>query len=362
MILNRLYYSLKPLIPRSVQIFLRRQLITRKRKLYSHVWPINPAAGKPPDGWPGWPEHKKFALVLTHDVDTACGQGKSLQLMEIEKTLGFSSSFYFVPERYEVSHEIRKNLTSNGFEVGVHGLKHDGKLYASKKIFQERAIRIDHYLKEWKSVGFRSPSMHHNLNWLHELNIEHDASTFDNCPFEPQSDGVGTIFPFAVFKKPADDPGSPHSVPSTQQSAMSYELPSFPASSPRSISTEQRSEFNWGQHPSFYVELPYTLPQDHILFIIMREENIDIWKQKLDWIAEKGGMALMLTHPDYMNFGGMRFGIEEYPGEYYEEFLKYIKSKYRGQYWHALPKDIAQFWVSKMLKPRSQLSGARDKL
>jgi hypothetical protein len=53
-------------------------------------------------------------------------------------------------------------------------------------------------------------------------------------------------------------------------------------------------------------------------------------------------MALLNTHPDYMNFDG-KPGIEEYPASYYEEFLDYIKSKYEGLYWHALPKDIARF-------------------
>ena len=32
---------------------------------------------------------------------------------------------------------------------------------------------------------------------------------------------------------------------------------------------------------------------------------------------------------------------------YYEEFLEYIKSKYEGQYWHALPRDVARFWAGK---------------
>ena len=45
----------------------------------------------------------------------------------------------------------------------------------------------------------------------------------------------------------------------------------------------------------------------------MKEKNIDIWKQKLDWIAENGGMALVNAHPDYMNFDGGKLGIEEYP-------------------------------------------------
>jgi len=36
----------------------------------------------------------------------------------------------------------------------------------------------------------------------------------------------------------------------------------------------------------------------------MQEKNIDIWKRKLEWVAENGGMPLVNTHPDYMNFDG----------------------------------------------------------
>ncbi|MEE9612162.1 MAG: hypothetical protein V3W19_12975, partial [Desulfatiglandales bacterium] len=93
-----------------------------------------------------------------------------------------------------------------------------------------------------------------------------------------------------------------------------------------------------------YVELPYTLPQDFTLFILMKEKNIDIWKKKLDWIAEKGGMALFTSHPDYMNYRNSRQYIDEYPVEYYIEFLSYVKERYKDQYWHVLPKDMASFW------------------
>jgi len=230
--------------------------------------------------------------------------------MSLEKQIGFCSSFNFVPERYNVLPEVRRMLTTNGFEVGVHGLNHDGKLYQSRKIFQERAYKINSYLRDWNAVGFRSPSSHHNLEWIHDLNIEYDASTFDTDPFEPQPDGMHTIFPFWVCRNSAQEG---------------------------------------------YVELPYTLPQDFTLFILMREKNIDIWRQKLDWIAEKGGMALMITHPDYMNFDGNKLELEEFPVDYYSEFLNYIKTKYDGQYWHALPKEIASFCKSLLLRHNQSL-------
>jgi hypothetical protein len=298
MLVNKLYYRLKPLIPRRAQIWLRSYIALRKRSKYLDVWPILKQDGAPPHDWPGWPENKKFALVLTHDVDTAKGQEKCYDLMKLEKDIGFKSSFNFVPERYRVSSKLRHDLTGNGFEVGVHGLYHDGKLYESRKIFQTRAVKINYYLREWGSVGFRSPAMHHNLKWLHHLNIVYDSSTFDTDPFQPQPDGVETLFPFSI------------------------------------VATASRKR---------YIELPTTLPQDFVLFILLKEIKIDTWKSKLDWIFKNGGMALLNTHPDYMNFGTEKGGFEEYPVQYYVDFLHYVKKKYGGHYWHALPKEAASF-------------------
>jgi peptidoglycan/xylan/chitin deacetylase (PgdA/CDA1 family) len=225
--------------------------------------------------------------------------------MQLERDYGFRSSFNFVPERYDVSTELRETLIKHGFEVGVHGLNHDGKLYNSKAIFQERAVCINKYLKEWESVGFRSPAMHHNLEWIHDLDIEYDSSTFDTDPFEPQSDGMGTIFPFWVSN---------------------------------------------GFSDKGYVELPYTLAQDFTLFVLMKEKTIDIWKQTLDWIVKHGGMALLNTHPDYMKFREGSCKIEEYPIEFYEELLDYVKGKYESQYWNPLPKEMSRFWRENLVE------------
>ncbi len=292
-----MFYILKPIIPRSVQIFLRRKLVERQKEKYKNVWPILEKAGEKPDGWSGWADNKKFAVVFTHDVESQAGHDKCIKLMELEKELGFCSSFNFVPERYNVLESVRNELTSNGFEVGVHGLNHDGKLFSNENVFSERAKKINRYIKEWNSVGFRAPAMHHNLEWIHRLNIEYDLSTFDTDPFEPQSDGVGTIFPFIVEDE-----------------------------------KKQNS----------YVELPYTLVQDFTLFILMQEKNINVWKNKINWIAEKGGMVLVNVHPDYVNFDN-EDTAEEFPVELYINLLKYIKDKYSGIYWHSLPKDVAKF-------------------
>jgi len=299
-------------------------VIRRKRKLYEHVWPIDEKAGKAPEGWTGWPNGKRFALVLMHDVDTEKGHEKCLQLMELDEKMGFRSSFNFVPERYHVSSEVRRILIEKDFEVGVHGLRHDGKLFSSRETFQEQAVRINHYLNDWRSVGFVSPSMHRNLDWIHDLNIEYDASTFDTDPFEPQPDGMGRIFPFWV--------------PATRNP-----LPEFGCSDAGTRNSKPETVLRNG-----FIELPYTLPQDFTLFVIMNEKNIDIWKKKLDWIAQHGGMALWITHPDYMSFNGKKPALAEYSVGYYEEFLGYIRSRYKDKYWNALPREMARFWAKEI--------------
>ena len=88
----------------------------RRREKVSSVWPILEKAGEKPTKWRGWPDEKQFALVLTHDVEFAKGQEKCIELMNIEKSLGFKSSFNFVPLRYEISPIILEELVKQGFE------------------------------------------------------------------------------------------------------------------------------------------------------------------------------------------------------------------------------------------------------
>jgi hypothetical protein len=55
---------------------------------------------------------------------------------------GFCSSFNFIPEgEYKVPSELRDELVMNGFEVGIHDLKHDGRLFLSRRDFSHKALR-----------------------------------------------------------------------------------------------------------------------------------------------------------------------------------------------------------------------------
>lgn len=312
MLRNKLYYRIKPLLPYNVRMVLRRSLAALQRARAQDAWPVMPGSDKPPANWRGWPEGKRFALVLTHDVESTIGQAKCLRLMELEAGLGFRSSFNFVPEgQYGVCPDIRRQLQRNGFEIGVHDLHHDGKLFHSREEFSKKARRINRHLREWDSVGFRSGYMFHMLDWMHDLDVDYDSSTFDTDPFEPQPDGVGTVFPFWVPRPPE---------------AVRRRRPTYR---------------NGGQDG--YVELPYTLPQDSTLFRVFGERTADIWYAKLDWLAKCGGMALLDIHPDYVSFDDT-LGPGEFPIRLYREFLEYVLARYQGQFWNALPREVAS-WV-----------------
>jgi peptidoglycan/xylan/chitin deacetylase (PgdA/CDA1 family) len=285
-------------MPEALRLGLRRiqaRGIVHKSK---DAWPILKSAGVTPANWSGWPNGKQFALVLTHDVESQLGVNRCRSVMEVELEFGMRSSFNFIPEgSYATPKALRDELVNNGFEVGIHDLHHDGKLYLNRSAFTENARKINDYLRDWGAVGFRSGFMHHNFEWLHDLNVTYDASSFDTDPLEPQPDGVNTIFPFWV----SDGKGGG------------------------------------------YVELPYTLPQDSTLYRLLEEQSIDIWKAKLDWLVERGGMALLNLHPDYAEFGNFqRRG--EYPHTAYIDFLEYVKANYTGAYWQPLPRELAAFY------------------
>lgn len=325
---NRLYYGIKPLVPWSVRMGIRRWFARRKLRHVADVWPIYPGSEKPPAGWPGWPDGKQFAFVLTHDVEGPEGLNKVRQLAELEMSLGFRSCFNFIPEgSYRVPAELRHWLTSHGFEVGVHDLKHDGRLFSNRQEFARCAPRINAHLQEWGAAGFRAGFMRHNLDWLQDLNVAYDTSTFDTDPFEPQPHGQNTIFPFWVLNPNLNPNPTPNSELGTRNS--------FP--SPLSPVT---------RHPSLsrgYVELPYTLPQDSTLFLLLRETSPAVWLKKLDWIAQHGGMALLDTHPDYMCFNGEPSSARTYPAEHYAELLRHVREHHASRFWRVLPREVSSF-------------------
>jgi hypothetical protein len=295
-----LYYTLRPFVPRWAQIAARRWRAGRLVQQNQHCWPTWKAAGVQPPSWPGWPGGKRFALVLTHDVETGVGVSRCEALASLEKNRGFRSAFAFVPLRYQTPERLRRILVDEGFEIMVHGLYHDGKDFRDRQTFEKRRGPMNDFLRSWETRGFATPSMLHDLSWISELDVDYAISTYDIDPFEVQSCQFGRIFPFWV-----QPPG--------------------------------------GERDGF-VELPYTLPQDFTMFVLLREKSNAIWRQKLDWIADKGGMALIKTHPDYMSFDASDKQADRYPVDLYTDFLDYVRERYGNEVWLARPSEAARFW------------------
>ncbi len=232
---------------------------------------------------PLWPCGNRFALVLTHDVETHIGRDFVREVVALEERYGFRSSFNFVPELYPVDTRLLSELRERGFEIGVHGLRHDGHLFSSRAVFERSAKRINHYMHERGSVGFRAPFTHRNPVWMQALEIEYDSSFPDTDPYEPIAGGSMSIWPFFMGR---------------------------------------------------FIELPYTLMMDHTLMLILREGTPRLWLEKVQFIKQHRGMALLNTHPDYLRIGA-NLSI-------YEAFLAEV-SRLPGR-WDALPREVARWW------------------
>ncbi len=298
-LINRIFYHIKPVIPRFLQIYLRQQYARNiQSKVIFPKWPVEKILIDLIRGhfsedsfWEQiqiWPKNYRFAFCITHDVETQIGFDRIYRFIELEKKYGFRSSWNLVPEkRYQIDFAYVKEIKKDGFEIGVHGLNHDGKLFQSYEIFMSRVPKINEYIQNWGAKGFRSPATHRNWQWMQQLNILYDSSYPDTDIYEPQPGGCCSIWPFMMGK---------------------------------------------------FVELPYTLPMDHTLFVILKQKNIHIWKQKVSFLKKFQGLALINIHPDYM-YKPPYF-------EHYEKFLDFMSGQ--KDMWHSLPKQIASYTREKI--------------
>ena len=248
-----------------------------------------------PNLWPtetGGTAQADYALVLTHDVETAEGMRLIPEIAKIEEDLGFRSSWHLVPYKYKIDRGFVNDLKARGHEIGIHGYNHDGRLFCSKSTFDRRLPLINDAIRDYNCVGFRTPMVHRNLHWMQGLDVDYDASVFDEDPFQAMPGGVQNLWPFLCGK---------------------------------------------------FVELPYTLPQDHTLLVTLGETTDRIWREKLAWIRSLHGMALMITHPDYLETSTKR--------DVYRSFLEHIHQS--GGYHAFLPREISQ-WTRSQFAQGSQ--------
>jgi peptidoglycan/xylan/chitin deacetylase (PgdA/CDA1 family) len=297
--IQRAYYALKPLLPRSLTRRMKRVYGAHRAVAGQLTWPIEGRYVRFQFGVVGnlleilgranlpfidfWPDGGRFAFVLTHDIETAEGQAFASSVADIDAEFGFRSCFNFVPERYRLDRGLMDELSARGFEIGVHGLKHDGRDFESLDQFMRRATRMNEFIHDFGTVGFRAPLTHRNPQWMQMLDIEYDGSFFDTDPYEPIAGGTMSIWPFQLGR---------------------------------------------------FVELPYTLAQDYTLAEVVGETTPRLWLEKVEFIRANHGMALLNTHPDYLR--------KPHTRRIYSEFLAAMRE--RADFHHALPREIARWW------------------
>jgi hypothetical protein len=88
------------------------------------------------------------------------------------------------------------------------------------------------------------------------------------------------------------------------------------------------------------LEFPVTMIQDYMLFHIIGNYSIDLWKTQMEIILQKRGMANFIVHPDYI--------IEPEARSIYESLLGYLRDlRSQSEVWIALPQEVDNWWRSR---------------
>jgi hypothetical protein len=138
-------------------------------------------------------------------------------------------------------------------------------------------------------LGFRSGALYRNLNWYGALDFSYDMSVPNTAHLDPQRGGCCTVMPYFAGN---------------------------------------------------ILELPLTTTQDYMLFHILKDYSIDLWRQQLDIIGNSHGLAIFDIHPDYI--------IEPKARAVYLQLLNHIVAcRSKEQIWLALPREVDRWWRSR---------------
>ena len=307
------YYALRSLLPTSFRHSLQRMYLSDWKKLKFPHWPIEFAvdrlheaqlrfamkAGgmkKAPFIW-FWPDGAPSCLILTHDVETKAGRDFSSKLMDMDADHGLRASFQVIPEeRYEVPADYLQEIRDRGFEVNVHDLNHDGRLFQEREEFLRRAKKINEYAKKYGARGFRAGAMYHNADWYDAFEFSYDMSICNVAHMEPQRGGCCTVMPYFIGD---------------------------------------------------VLELPLTVTQDYSLLHMLQMDTIDLWRQEISLLKQRNGLISLVSHPDYL--------IDKKSRAVYVALLSYVQEVVsREKIWAPLPGEVDRWW-----RARSQMQLVR---
>lgn len=301
--LGTMYYLVRPVLPVSARKHLQRIHLKGWDKLPFPNWPVDrtvdtlmdqtlllllraQGATRIPFIW-FWPEGASSCALITHDVETAFGLDLCPMLMDVNDSFGIKASFQVIPEeRYHLTSEFLHSIRQRGFEVVVHDLNHDGRLFRDRELFVKRAAKINAYGKQFGAAGFRSGALYRNQQWYDALDFEYDMSVPNVAHLDPQRGGCCTVMPYFV---------------------------------------------------GHVLELPVTMTQDYTLFHILNDYSTELWERQIELIMEKHGLISAVIHPDYLTGSRER--------NVYEALLGHLVDlRENKNVWITTPGEVNRWW------------------
>jgi hypothetical protein len=302
-ILRKAYYLIRPLLGVSARRQIQKIRGRAWREISFPAWPVDitverihqkllalslKAQGleRIPFIW-FWPDGLSSCAIMTHDVEGKSGRDFCNDLMDLDESFGVRSSFQVVPEnRYSVPKSFLDSIRIRGFELNVHDLKHDGRLYADHAEFLRRAKRINSYAREYGAEGFRSGILYRNADWYDAFEFSYDMSIPNVAHLDPQLGGCCTVMPYFIGD---------------------------------------------------IVELPVTCTQDYTLFHILGDYSTELWREQIALVRNQHGLINFIVHPDYI--------MEQRAHDAYKTLLGHLAQlRAEGGIWTPLPRDVAEWW------------------
>ena len=301
--LTKAYYLIRPLLPVSIRKHIQKWRLRGWDQLPFPQWPVDrtvdqvfeqvmllslraQSADRIPFIW-FWPDGANSCAIMTHDVETAMGRDSCGHLMDMDDASGIKAAFEIVPQqRYQVTSDFLKSIRQRGFEIVVHDLNHDGRLFSNREQFLERVASIHAYKEQFGAIGFRAAVLYRKQSWFGALDFAYDMSVPNVAHLDPQRGGCCTVMPYFVGK---------------------------------------------------ILELPVTTTQDYTLFHILNDYSINLWQKQIDLIMEKHGLISFIVHPDYIGAPRER--------KIYQALLKHLANLRKERaLWITTPGEVNHWW------------------
>jgi peptidoglycan/xylan/chitin deacetylase (PgdA/CDA1 family) len=300
---KNVYYALRPWLSPALRILVKKVQLRGWKNISFPEWPVDRTVeniseqllllslqihktDRIPFVW-FWPRGAQGCIMMTHDVERMAGRDACAQLMDLDDSFDIKASFEIVPEgRYDISPNLLDAIKRRGFEIGIHDLNHDGKLFDQRDEFLLRANKINQYAKQYGATTFRSAILYRQPEWYDALQLSCDMSIPNVAHLDPQRGGCCTVMPYFIGN---------------------------------------------------VVELPVTTTQDYMLVHLLRQRNIDLWKEQTSMVLKKSGLVSFIVHSDDVMTGHVR--------PLYQDLLTYLQElRSSAHLWFALPREIDQWW------------------